>query len=117
MKITTDYPHKDLMPNRKNGKHWTATKTLKDAQFASGFYSAKEALKGNQLNQLGNYSISITYCQSDKRHRDLDNLLAASKALLDGVAKALGIDDKQFQPILIDRFYGDKFEAIIEIEA
>lgn len=37
--------------------------------------------------------IDIEFCPPDNRARDLDNMLAASKALLDGVADATGIDD------------------------
>jgi crossover junction endodeoxyribonuclease RusA len=38
----------------------------------------------------------------DKRHRDYDNLLAASKSMLDGIAHALGVDDSRFGPFFLD---------------
>ena len=41
----------------------------------------------------------------DRRHRDLDNLLAASKPIIDGMAQALGVDDSRFKPILVDCVY------------
>jgi crossover junction endodeoxyribonuclease RusA len=49
----------------------------------------------------------------DKRHRDADNCLAASKAGLDGVADALIVDDKRFQPITIYRVSGEKPGSLI----
>jgi crossover junction endodeoxyribonuclease RusA len=52
--------------------------------------------------------VTLMYMMPDKRHRDVDNLLAASKAGLDGVAEALGVDDNQFQPICVYRFPGEK---------
>ena len=44
---------------------------------------------------------------------DRDNLLAASKRGLDMVAKALGVDDSQFEPILIRREFGKRPGAMI----
>jgi crossover junction endodeoxyribonuclease RusA len=43
-----------------------------------------------------------------RRARDRDNLLAASKPMLDGVVDALGINDSQFEPVTIRREYGKK---------
>lgn len=37
--------------------------------------------------------VSITFCPPDRRRRDLDNMLAACKPLLDGIADATGVDD------------------------
>jgi len=53
----------------------------------------------------------------DKRQRDIDNCLAASKSLLDGMADALQVNDKFFRPIEIDWVEGKKPGAlIVEIE-
>jgi hypothetical protein len=38
----------------------------------------------------------------DKRHRDLDNMLASVKYGLDGIAEAWGINDRVFNRILIE---------------
>lgn len=46
--------------------------------------------------------LGITFHPPDKRHRDLDNMLAAIKYGLDGVAAAWDINDKNFRPITID---------------
>lgn len=113
MQIKLPYPNKDLMPNRKNGKHWGATIAAKNDAFAEAFYLTKEVTKGVKLE--GKVAITLTFVQDDKRHRDLDNLLAASKSLLDGVAHALGIDDKNFEPITITRAYDTVRYCLLDI--
>ncbi len=40
--------------------------------------------------------LDITFHPPDKRRRDLDNMLASIKYGLDGVAKALGVDDYEW---------------------
>ena len=116
MQIKLPYPNKDLMPNRKNGKHWGATVEAKNDAFAEAFYLTKAEIKWN--TSLGDQKIPITliYVQDDKRHRDLDNLLAASKSMLDGVAHALGIDDKNFEPITIMRRYDTSRYTLLDID-
>ncbi len=47
-------------------------------------------------------SLEITFHPPDERRRDLDNCLASIKLGLDGIAEALGIDDRHFHPITID---------------
>ena len=115
MQIKLPYPNKDLMPNRKNGKHWGATVEAKNDAFAQAFYLTKEAMKGYIILDNTKTAIKLTFVQDDKRHRDLDNLLAASKSLLDGVAHALGIDDKNFEPITIMRQYDTARYTLLDI--
>jgi len=40
--------------------------------------------------------LTLTFCPPDRRRRDLDNMLASAKALLDGYAHALNVDDHRF---------------------
>jgi crossover junction endodeoxyribonuclease RusA len=49
----------------------------------------------------------------DKRHRDADNCLAAAKAGLDGMADALGVNDRHFQPITIYRIAGPSQKRLV----
>ena len=114
MQIKLPYPNKDLMPNRKNGKHWGATVGAKNNAFSEAFYLTKEVVGTKKL--AGKVAISLVFVQDDKRHRDLDNLLAASKSMLDGVAHALGIDDKNFEPITIMRRYDTARYTLLDIE-
>lgn len=115
MIIELSYPDMSLMPNRKNGSHWGKTKTAKDAEFNEAFYATKMALNGFKIKS-DTVALKITFVQSDKRHRDLDNLLAAIKAKIDGISKAIGIDDKYFEPITINRGYNkSQSSTIVEL--
>jgi crossover junction endodeoxyribonuclease RusA len=119
MIIELPYPNKDLMPNRKNGRHWGATKEIKDKAIYDAHCIALQALKQARRDVLivtqGLIHMTITYIQSDKRHRDLDNLLAASKPAIDGIAMALNVDDSIFEPITIKRGYNPK-QASMRVE-
>jgi crossover junction endodeoxyribonuclease RusA len=95
------------MPNNKNGKHWAATHKVKTQYKEDCFYLTKVGGK-DFINDGKEIRVTLMYFMPDKRHRDVDNLLAASKAGLDGVAQALGVDDKFFQPISVYRFPGEK---------
>ena len=105
MRIILPFPDSALMPNRKNGKHWTATKKPKDAAKNLAFWLTKEAMQHSPLAKRDEYSLRITFMQPDKRKRDLDNLLAACKPHLDGMCQALGIDDGLFSGVLLLRGY------------
>jgi len=102
--IRLPFPAAELFPNRKNGKHWGATNGIKTQQHDEGYWSTKAA--GAFDAPDGYIPLSLLFLMPDKRHRDCDNMLAASKAILDGVASALGVDDKRFKPILIDWCHG-----------
>lgn len=103
MIVRLPWPDPKLMPNRKNGKHWTSVARIKTEQREAAVLCTQAALKttGKQKWE-GNIPLSLVYMAPDKRHRDLDNLLASSKALIDGMAQALGVDDSRFKPILVD---------------
>jgi crossover junction endodeoxyribonuclease RusA len=113
MQIILSYPHKDLMPNRKNGRHWSATDDIKKKARLDGYYAAKAS--DPTARMVGKTPMLITFIQADKRSRDLDNLLASAKAYIDGIAQALDSDDKHFEPITIQRGYGDKAMMVIQL--
>ena len=111
--IRLPFPDPRLFPNRKNGKHWSATKTVKDMQHNQAYIITKQAANGLVLRD-GDIPLSLLFLTPDNRKRDADNMLAASKALLDGMAQALGIDDSRFRPVLVDWCKGtDKVGALI----
>ena len=61
----------------------------------------------------GDIPVSIVFVAPDKRNRDLDNCLAAAKPQIDGIADALGVNDKRFRPILLNYVAGDKPGAML----
>lgn len=114
MIIKLPFPDASLFPNRKNGKHWTVTSAAKDAQKHDAYLLTKLAMKA-QASNFGeaNIPLSLVYLTPDKRKRDLDNMLAASKALIDGMAQALGVDDARFKPVLVDWVQGSHGGALM----
>lgn len=69
-----------------------------------------------QRGAAGAIALTITFVQPDRRARDRDNQLAALKPSLDGLADALGVNDAQFDPVVLRREFGSKPGAVrIEI--
>ena len=62
--------------------------------------TSRTTLTDEQKQQL--IPCSIVFHPPDNRHRDIDNLLAACKPLIDGIAKKLDINDRNLRPITID---------------
>lgn len=115
MILRLPFPHKELMPNRKNGRHWGSVKKFKDADRDGAHVQTRVQMAHHPKLTDKTIAIQITYIQADRYHRDLDNLLAASKATLDGVAMALGVDDKVFEPITLKRGFDKVARMEIEI--
>ena len=85
------------------------------AQKAKAQRQAAYLLSGS-LNYTGG-GLKITFFTPDNRKRDLDNLLAAMKPALDGMARAIGVDDALFRPLLIDKVKAERRDlARVEIE-
>ncbi len=105
-----------LMPNRKNGAAWQSSHAAKIQAREDGHHSARCSLGRNTLASAATYPLRLTFVAPDNRHRDLDNMLAASKATLDGVAKALGVDDKLFRPITLDAAVDVKKRGFVLVE-
>jgi crossover junction endodeoxyribonuclease RusA len=122
MKIVLSWPDAKLNPNQSKGRHWGGTTALRKKAKNDAFWLTRGAmlqwiLECKQPLQ-GPQALTITFVQPDKRARDRDNLLAALKPSLDGVADALGINDSQFDPITIRREYGAKpGSVIVEVSA
>ena len=93
-----------LSPNSKNGKSYLSTLNAKKSDKNIGFFYAKKE-RSEKLQQDRNYPVNIVFFSSTRNFADLDNLLSASKNRMDGIASALGIDDRQFRPITIDGQY------------
>lgn len=115
LEIILPYPSKELMPNRKNGKHWGATVKAKDDARDYAYYATLAALRTNDVPVGDTLPLIINFIASDKRKRDLDNLLSSAKGQIDGVARALKIDDSRFEPITIARGY-DKTNSCMQLK-
>lgn len=102
MIITLPWMDKRLSPNAR--LHWRAKVGPKQAakiaagwlahDAAKGFHGALGALRANDEP----IPMTITFYPPDKRHRDDDNMIASFKAARDGIADALGLNDRRFRP-------------------
>ncbi len=104
MILCLPFPDMSLSPNRKNGKHWTTTKKAKDSRFTCAYYATLEAM-ARELKPANISALEISFIEPDKRKRDLDNMLSSIKQDIDGICKAIGIDDKCFDVVTLRRGY------------
>jgi Holliday junction resolvase RusA-like endonuclease len=102
------FPAPELNPNRCKGKHWASTAALRKSAREAATLLTRQASRGVTFPMGHEVSLKVVFVQPDRRRRDRDNLLAAIKQNLDGVAEALGIDDEQFNPVTVCREYGPK---------
>ena len=113
MIIRLPFPAPGLFPNRKNGRSWKGSQDAKTTARDGAWALTKQA-KGAWKDPGGAIPLSLIFVAPDGYHRDLDNCLAASKSMLDGLALGLGgIDDERFRPIILDYIKGSKPGALI----
>lgn len=108
VEVVLPFPDQRLNPNRSKGKHWGSTVALRKAARVGAKVLALEAAGAVRFNPEAELALTVTFVQPDRRSRDRDNLLAACKPMLDGIADALGVNDSQFEPVTICREYGGK---------
>ena len=90
--VTFPWPHKDLSPNSRG--HWSKKSRAAKNYRLDCFYLSKEAKVIADWD--GPVHLHIAFFPPDRRHRDVDNMLASIKSGLDGLAEALGVNDKRF---------------------
>lgn len=97
--IELPWPSAALWPNFRSRSHWAKTRALKTARTA-GFYATKAAgITGGDLS--GPIRLAITVYPRNSRRQcqpDKDAVTAALKPYFDGIADALKINDRAFEP-------------------
>lgn len=97
MRVELPWPPKELMPNFKRRKHWSAywapTKQYRHTCWAL----TKAARMGLCAGDVP-VPCEITFHPPDRRKRDDDGMIGAFKAGRDGIADALLIDDNLLRP-------------------
>ena len=90
--IILPWPHSSLSPNSR--VHWAEksrhNKSTKNHAWAATLESKFKAHEGP-------IDLHITFRPADRRKRDIDNMIASCKGMLDGVALGLGVDDSRFR--------------------
>jgi crossover junction endodeoxyribonuclease RusA len=93
MKLTLPWPPRELSPNAR--VHWAVKSKAAKSYRTLGSYAA--LLADAKVTWDGVIHAFITFYPPDKRQRDDDNLIASFKSARDGIADALGVDDKRFR--------------------
>lgn len=98
--ITIHWPAAELFPNKSGGRHWSSKQDAKE----SARNEAYSAALGSDIGDTTiDHAVTIIVSPPDNRRRDVDGILSALKPSLDGLARALDIDDYHFNPINITR--------------
>jgi len=91
MQVSLPWPPRGLWPNDRN--HWAAMARAKHSYRKTAWTLALQAREPMPQARL---CVHMTFCPPDARQRDLDNMIAAMKAGLDGLSDAIGVDDRHF---------------------
>jgi crossover junction endodeoxyribonuclease RusA len=105
------WPPRALSPNAR--LHWGQVAQTKAAYLHDCWVITKESgIKVPDTLGLGSLHLWLTFYPPDRRHRDDDNMIAAFKAGRDGLARALGINDKRF---VTHPFVSDEIGGIVKV--
>lgn len=99
IQITLPWPPAALLPNNRNGRHWSSTQGPKEAYKDTVYKLCRQSL-GYVYPDLpeGPVRLLIQFYPPDRRKRDDDGMIGAFKHGRDMVALALGVDDVRFRP-------------------
>ncbi len=107
LKVVASWPDKRLNPNWKRSHHWSRYSHQIKVQREEGSASVLEQLHGGRadvdaLTKDGRIPLAIRFVPPNRIARDDDGMLGAIKALRDGMAQALGVDDSRFRVASLD---------------
>ena len=92
--LVLPWPSRTLHPNAR--MHWSArARATKAARRTADVLALAAGWQRMKLPE-GRLHLWIDFYPPDRRRRDDDGLLASCKAYRDGIADALGIDDRRF---------------------
>lgn len=94
IQVRLPWPSAALSPNAR--LHWAPKAKATRTDRIHTAWLVKEQCRSKPA--WAKASIGMTFCPPNRRRRDLDNLIASSKAVFDGIADALGLDDQHFIP-------------------
>lgn len=95
IQIVMPWPARGLSPNAR--LHWAQVTKLKKPYRALGMARAVEAMRGlPPYPKEGRLPVKITFHPPDQRGRDDDNMIGSFKAGRDGVAEAIGVNDRRW---------------------
>lgn len=92
IELTLPWPPKELSPNAR--LHWSKVARAKKAHKEACAWTAME--QGLRKVAAQKLHLSLVFYPPTRRAFDLDNLLARCKAMLDGLAGVMQVDDKHW---------------------
>lgn len=95
--VELPFPPSRLRPNAGHQGNWRAKSTAAKQYRRDCLIACQQATGTVDRDDDSLVMVTLTYHGSDKRHRDLDNLLAMTKQGIDAIAEHIGIDDKHFE--------------------
>lgn len=94
LELTLPWPSKDLSPNAR--VHWSVRgRAAKKARQQAGLAAIAAGWQAKSL-PAGRIHLQVDFYPPTRRLPDDDNMLARFKPARDGIADALGIDDRRF---------------------
>lgn len=90
--VSLPWPDKSLHPNARS--HWAVKSRATKAARTQAYWLAHMGM--TELPD-GPIAVRIVFHPPDKRRRDVDGMLSACKAYLDGIADAYGVNDNRFR--------------------
>lgn len=97
IEIRLPWPPSELSPNSR--LHWAQLARAKKI-YRQACWAVAQATNAD-LGEEGYLRVELTFYRPDRRSYDHDNLLARLKSGLDGVADALKINDRRFNPLSV----------------
>ena len=94
--LVLPWPSRDLHPNSR--VHWGQRAKAAKVAKANAHLLALAANWHRRALPEGALHVWIDGYPTDRRRRDADGLLSSLKPTLDGIANAMGIDDRRFVP-------------------
>lgn len=114
IKLLLPLPAKELSPNSRGS--WRKSAPVKAAARADGYLVGRAARFRSDLTfeDMLQVQINVTWPNSSRK-RDLDNMLASNKAVIDGVFDGLGLNDAQIKRWIVEEMPASKKNAGIEL--
>ena len=95
MSVVLGWPPKKLNPNVKS--HHIELSRVKKLYRHACYFTALQTAGVSKWTIDGGIRAHLVFVPPSRHHRDEDNLIAAMKAGLDGLADALGVNDNRFR--------------------
>lgn len=96
------WPESSLSPNRARSLHWSVISRAKRLYRERCMLEAGSAVPAEDRGPTYPMEARLVFCPPDRRSYDLDNLYSRMKAGIDGVADALGFNDKQIRRAVLE---------------